>query len=137
MAYQVRNINPLDLQPSTGIGVAIPFSAKSVFTTVYTTQEQLKYNIINYLLTGRKERVFVPNFGAGIRDLLFENITQDSLQNIEITVRSGIEINFPNINITQLFINTDVDKHTININFSYEIVNTGIQDEININFQNG
>jgi phage baseplate assembly protein W len=137
MAYQVRNINPLDLQPSTGIGVAIPFSAKSVFTTVYTTQEQLKYNIINYLLTGRKERVFVPNFGAGIRDLLFENITQDSLQNIEITVRSGLEINFPNINITQLFINTDVDKHTININFSYEIVNTGIQDEININFQNG
>jgi phage baseplate assembly protein W len=72
MAYQVRNINPLDLQPSTGIGVSIPFSSKSVFTTVYTTQEQLKYNIINYLLTNRKERVFVPNFGAGIRDLLFE-----------------------------------------------------------------
>ena len=137
MAYQVRNINPLDLKPSTGIGVAIPFSAKSVFTTVYTTQEQLKYNIINYLLTGRKERVFVPNFGAGLRDLLFENITEESLQNIEITVRSGIEINFPNINITQLFITTDIDKHTININFSYEIINTGINDEININFQNG
>lgn len=137
MAYQVININPLDLKPSTGVGVAIPFSAKSVFTTVYTTQEQLKYNIINYLLTGRKERVFVPNFGAGLRDLLFENITEESLQNIEITVRSGIEINFPNINITQLFITTDIDKHTININFSYEIINTGINDEININFQNG
>ena len=137
MAYQVQNINPLDLKPSTGIGVAIPFSTKSVFTTVYTTQEQLKYNIINYLLTGKKERVFVPSFGAGLRDLLFENITQDSLQNTELTVRSGIEINFPNINITQLFINTDVDKHTININFSYEITNTGMQDEININFQNG
>jgi phage baseplate assembly protein W len=137
MAYQVRNINPLDLKPSTGIGVAIPFSTKSVFTTVYTTQEQLKYNIINYLLTGRKERVFVPNFGAGLRDLLFENITEDSLRNTELTVRSGIEINFPNINITQLFINTDIDKHTININFSYEIINTGIEDEININFQNG
>ena len=137
MAYQVRNINPLDLKPSTGIGVAIPFSTKSVFTTVYTTQEQLKYNIINYLLTGRKERVFVPNFGAGLRDLLFENITQESTQNIENTVRSGIEINFPNINITQLFITTDVNRHTISINFSYEIINTGIQDEININFQNG
>jgi len=137
MAYQVRNINPLDLKPSTGIGVAIPFSSKSVFTTVYTTQEQLKYNIINYLLTGRKERVFSPNFGAGLRDLLFENITQESLQNVETTVRSGLEINFPNINITQLFITSDIDTNTININFSYEIINTGIQDEININFQNG
>ena len=137
MAYQVRNINPLDLQPSTGIGVAIPFSAKSVFTTVYTTQEQLKYNIINYLLTDRGERVFAPNFGAGLRNLLFENITQESIQNIENTVRSGIEINFPNINITQLFITTDVNRHTVSINFSYEVINTGIQDEININFQNG
>ena len=137
MAYQVRNINPLDLKPSTGIGVAIPFSSKSVFTTVYTTQEQLKYNIINYLLTGRKERVFNPNFGAGLRDLLFENITQESLQNVETTVRSGLEINFPNINITQLFVTSDIDTNTININFSYEIINTGIQDEININFQNG
>ena len=137
MAYQVRNINPLDLQPSTGIGVAIPFSAKSVFTTVYTTQEQLKYNIINYLLTDRGERVFAPNFGAGLRNLLFENITQESIQNIENNVRSGIEINFPNINITQLFITTDVNRHTVSINFSYEVINTGIQDEININFQNG
>jgi hypothetical protein len=137
MAYQVRNINPLDLKPSTGIGVAIPFSSKSVFTTVYTTQEQLKYNIINYLLTGRKERVFNPSFGAGLRDLLFEQITQESLQSLEISIRSGLEINFPNINIVDLSVITDQDKNTIYVNFSYEIINTGIQDEININFQNG
>ena len=137
MAYQVRNINPLDLKPSTGIGVAIPFSSKSVFTTVYTTQEQLKYNIINYLLTGRKERVFNPNFGAGLRDLLFEQITQESLQSLEISIRSGLEINFPNINIIDLSVITDQDKNTIYVSFSYEIINTGIQDEININFQNG
>jgi hypothetical protein len=137
MAYQVRNINPLDLKPSTGIGVAIPFSSKSVFTTVYTTQEQLKYNIINYLLTGRKERVFNPGFGAGLRDLLFEQITQESLQSLEISIRSGLEINFPNINVIDLSVITDQDKNTIYVSFSYEIINTGIQDEININFQNG
>jgi phage baseplate assembly protein W len=137
MAYQVRNINPLDLKPSTGIGVAIPFSAKSVFTTVYTTQEQLKYNIINYLLTDRGERVFAPNFGAGLRNLLFENISQDTIQSIQISIRSGLEINFPNINVTQLSVIPDIQAQLINISFSYEIVNTGMQDEININFQNG
>lgn len=137
MAYQVRNINPLDLKPSTGIGVSIPFSSKSVFTTVYTTQEQLKYNIINYLLTGRKERVFSPNFGAGLRDLLFEQITQETSQSLEITIRSGLEINFPNINVIDLNITTDQDRNTIYVSFSYEIINTGIQDEINIDFQNG
>jgi phage baseplate assembly protein W len=137
MAYQVRNINPLDLKPSTGIGVAIPFSSKSVFTTVYTTQEQLKYNIINYLLTGRKERVFNPGFGAGLRELLFENINSETLLDIQIILRSGLETNFPNINVSDLNISSDADSNTINISFSYQIINTGIEDSININFQNG
>lgn len=137
MAYQVRNINPLDLRPSTGIGVSIPFSSKSVFTTVYTTQEQLKYNIINYLLTGKKDRVFNPNFGAGLRDLLFENINNDTLLDLEIIVRSGLENNFPNINVKELSIKGEPDNNLINIIFSYEIINTGIEDLITINFQNG
>ena len=137
MAYQIKNINPLDLQPSTGIGVSLPFSSKSVFNTVYTTQEQLKYNIINYLLTDRRERVFNVNFGAGLRTLLFESISTDSILNIESSVRSGLESNFPNININQLYITSQPDNNQINIYFTYSIVNTGIVDEVNINLQNG
>ena len=137
MAYQIKNINPLDLQPSTGIGVSLPFSSKSVFNTVYTTQEQLKYNIINYLLTDRRERVFNVNFGAGLRTLLFENISNDSILNIESSIRSGLETNFPNININQLYITSQPDNNLINIYFTYSIVNTGIVDEVNINLQNG
>ena len=137
MAYQIKNINPLDLQPSTGIGVSLPFSSKSVFNTVYTTQDQLKYNIINYLLTDRRERVFNTNFGASLRSLLFENINNDSIANIEASVRSGLEINFPNININQIFITSQPDDNQINIYLTYSIVNTGIVDEVNINLQNG
>lgn len=137
MAYQIKNINPLDLQPSTGIGVSLPFSSKSVFNTVYTTQDQLKYNIINYLLTDRRERVFNTNFGASLRKLLFENINNDSIANIEASVRSSLEINFPNININQIYITSQPDNNQINIYLTYSIVNTGIVDEVNINLQNG
>ena len=42
MAFNVQQINPLDLQPSVGIGVGLPFSSNQVFTTTYTTQEALK-----------------------------------------------------------------------------------------------
>ena len=66
MAYNLRNINVLDLRPSTGVGVALPFNSTGVFKTVYTTKEQLKYNIINFLLTDKRERIFNPRFGAGI-----------------------------------------------------------------------
>ena len=76
MAYNVRNINVLDLRPSTGIGVSIPFSNPAVFETVYNTKDQTKYNLINFLLTDPRERIFNPSFGAGLRGKLFEQITK-------------------------------------------------------------
>ena len=48
MAYGVKQISPLDLKPSTAIGVGLPFSAPNVFSSVYTTKDQIKYNLINY-----------------------------------------------------------------------------------------
>ena len=78
-----------------------------------------------------------PNFGAGLRDLLFENITPENIQNIELSIKSGLEINFSNITIIELFIKPEPDNNTIVVKFSYIINNTGIEDEININFQNG
>ena len=137
MAYQARNISPLDLKPSTAIGVSIPFSAPNVFTSVYTTQDQLKYNIINFLLTGRKERVFQPNFGAGLREQLFEQITDDSVATLEALIRTGVEDNFNNVNVTQVQVTPSYDQNTINISFSYSILNTNQTDQISLNFENG
>lgn len=137
MAYQAKNISPLDLKRSTAIGVSIPFSSPSVFTSVYTTQEQLKYNIINYLLTGKRERVFNPTFGAGLREQLFEQITPESAAVIESNIRTGVQNYFPNVSITTLKVLPTYDNNTITIVFSYQIVNTGQTDEITLNFENG
>ncbi len=130
MAYNLRNINVLDLRPSTGVGVALPFSSPSVFTTVYTTKEQLKYNIINFLLTDKRERVFNPTFGAGIRQKLFEQITADTIDTLDIQIRSGIESNFPNVTITELTFGGDPDRNLLTIQFSYTINNTGESDNV-------
>ena len=137
MAYQARTISPLDLRPSVGVGVAIPFSAKNVFTTVYTTKEQIKYNLINFLLTGKRERVFQPEFGAGLRDLLFEPITTDTSAKVEAIINIGIRKYFPNIITTEVVVTPYYDQNTINVLFRYSIANTGQTDEIFLNFENG
>lgn len=130
MAYNLRNINVLDLRPSTGIGVALPFNAPGVFRTVYTTKEQIKYNIINYLLTDRRERIFNANFGANIRANLFEQITEESLDLLEQQIKTGISNYFPNIVITNLILSGDPDNNLLTIQFSYTIANTGESDNI-------
>ena len=137
MAYNLRNINTLDLRPSTGVGVAIPFNSPSVFTTVYTTKEQTKYNILNFLLTNTRERIFNPTFGAGLRSRLFEQITQDSNDALKASIRSSVERYFPNIQIIQLSVISDPDSNTISIQFSYRLVANNEEDVITINVQNG
>lgn len=133
MAYNLRNINVLDLRPSTGVGVALPFDAPGVFRTVYTTKEQLKYNIINFLLTDQRERIFNPTFGANIRAQLFEQITQDTVDGLDSLIRSGIEKYFTNVVITNLTFNAEPNQNLLRIQFSYTVGNTGESDNITIN----
>jgi hypothetical protein len=45
MAFEVQQINPLDLQPSVGVGVGLPFTSNQVFTTTFTTREAIKANL--------------------------------------------------------------------------------------------
>ena len=130
MAYNLRQINVLDLRPSTGIGVALPFNTPAVFQTVYTTQEQLKYNIINFLLTNRRERIFNPNFGASIRNKVFEQISAETLDKLDTQIRAGINQYFPNVIITTLTIGGSPDQNLLTVQFSYTINNTGASDNI-------
>ena len=132
MAYNLRNINVLDLRPSTGIGVALPFNAPGVFRTVYTTKEQLKYNLINFLLTDRRERIFNANFGGNIRSKLFEQITDNTLDDLEQTIRIGVAQYFPNVTIVELTFDPRPDNNLIIIQFSYTVVNTGESDNITL-----
>ena len=66
-------INPIDIQLDRAIGVSLPFNGEGVFNSTYTTNEQVKSNLLNVILTEPGERVFKPNFGVGLRSHLFEN----------------------------------------------------------------
>ena len=75
MAYKIPNKNPIDIGSRVAIGVSIPFNQPSVFNQTYTTNDQIKSNLINYVLTNRGERPLNPNFGLSLQEKLFENIT--------------------------------------------------------------
>lgn len=136
MAYGLKKISPLDLKPSVAIGVSIPFSADNVFSSVYTTKEQIKYNLINFLLTDPRERVFNPTFGAGLRARLFEQIDTSTFEEIKQSIRTQVEINFPQIEINQLSILGLPEYNSIQINFSYRLLRSNENDSVTITVQN-
>ena len=97
MPYIVRNVDVLDTKPSTGVGIKVPFDGPTGINTTYTTKDAIKSNLLNFILTGKRERVFNPSFGSGVRELLFEPITEDIVDQIDNLIRGGVEAYFPTV----------------------------------------
>jgi phage baseplate assembly protein W len=135
MAFEVKKIHPLDLQPRKAVGVSLPFSAKDVFLPTYTTQEAVKMNLINYILTGKGERFLNPDFGIDLRGLLFEQLVDDKIEELEYKIRQGISEWFPTVTINKIEITSDTNTGTVRAYMKYGVEYTNIQDELLINFE--
>lgn len=129
------NIDPLDLVKSKGVGVALPFSDKAVFRTTYETKEAIKYNLINLLLTGRQERYFNLNFGTNLKNLLFENITENQLDALKTSISETISIYYPKVNINNISASFNTSTSSILVQINYSIFQTNIEDDLLISIE--
>jgi len=134
MAFGARQIFPNDLRPRTAIGVDLPFNGAGVFILNYTTKDAIKANLINYFLTNPGERPANPNFGAGLRAYIFTQIESNNLDFIKEDIQQKLGSNFPNIAVNSVEVLGQEDYNTINIIIKYSIVNTGINDELQLTF---
>lgn len=135
MARIIQSKFPIDLTPSVAVGYGFPLNGDAVFVPTFTTREQTKANIINYLLTNKGERVFRPMFGGDIRNLLFENILESTQDDLLIMIQNDLTRYFPTVVIKELKFENQEDRNTINFILTYQIENFGIEDLINIELQ--
>ena len=72
--------------------VNLDFTANPVTGDIDTVKDSVsvKRGIRNVLLTQNGERLFNPEFGSGIRNLLFEPMTDITTERLEEEVRSAI-----------------------------------------------
>jgi phage baseplate assembly protein W len=135
---QVTRVNPLDLQKNIAIGVSLPFGrsgTNQLFNKTYSTKEQIKSNFINLLLTSKGERILNPEFGSELRQLLFENITSPTEENIKNAIITSADIYIPEIQIIDININNEYDANTINVTIDYILRISNTADQITISFQ--
>ena len=135
MARIIQSKFPIDLTPSVAVGFGFPLNGDAVFVPTYNTRDQIKANMVNYLLTNKGERIFKPRFGADLRNLLFENITGITTDDLKSTMQDQISQFFPNVEVKKIQFNNEPDNNTVNFNLTYQIVNFGIEDSINILLQ--
>jgi phage baseplate assembly protein W len=137
MAFQVANKFPIDTKPRKAVGVKVPFSVPYVFEPTYTTKEAINVNLINFLLTNPGERYLNPQFGGGIRQQVFEQISAGNLDMLKLMLTNRIKSNFPMIDLAELKVLGNPDNNVVNVSITYNVVNFGITDNIDIIFTNG
>lgn len=136
MAFGAKKIFPIDQNPRKAVGVALPFNAPGVFESTYITKDAIRNNLINYLLTSPGERINDPTFGGGIKNYIFENITDNNLEDLAEKIQSDISRNFPSIR-SNIGIVPSYDYNTVFIDINYSIINTGNTDNIQLSITNG
>ena len=134
MVFNARQIYPNDLNPGRAIGVNLPLNGNAVFTPNYQTKDAIKNNLINYLLTNKGERPGNPEFGAGLRNFIFTQLVQDNLDYLKEDVQQKIAQQFSNINLEKINVLQNTTNSTVTVEIFYSIPNTGINDQLELNF---
>jgi len=86
-------------------------------------EDAVKESIKNLLLTDPRERPMQPFLGAGLRQLLFENITPSTIKIIEDKVKTTIELYEPRAELIDVQVTSSIDDNTVKILVKFYIIN--------------
>jgi len=138
MVIKQTNIFPIDLQPRNAVGLAFPFTNSAIsgsipFKLNYTTRDQVKSNIIVYLSTNKGERPLNPNYGGGLKNFLFEQLSTNTFSNVEDVIKRELASQFPQVNLKKVEVLGSPDNYTLTIVITYSVFNNET-DTLAINF---
>jgi phage baseplate assembly protein W len=138
MARILSKIPVIDTQLDVAVGIKLPLNnaTKGLFELSYSTQDQAISNLKNLLLTSKGERRYLPNFGTGIMNLLFDPNTTEVGENLKDEISSAISFWMPYIIINNIDITQKIDslgpeaEHGLLISLNFQVTNNGANQTI-------
>ena len=118
----MANVREIDRSDDVYVGIEFPLdhNLRGFFRQTKTIQQQVKSNIKNLLLTSKGERVFQPDFGCDLRDLLFEQINSETLDGVDNSIRVALDTWLPYVSINDLIIiQNESNPNEITISLEY------------------
>ena len=135
MAINVQIKDSIDMQPRKALGVKLPFSSDSVFTSTYTSKDAIKVNLINFFLTAKGERYLNPTFGSTIKTYMFEQSQTNTAKLVEASIRQELKLFFPRVEPITITTTNVPDSNSLQFQMTYIVKQTNIEDEVVINFE--
>lgn len=134
MAYVIgrKTVKDTSEFSSDAYGIDLDFKSK------YTSEEQAKENLRNLLLTAKGERLLQPEFGTGLKALLFEPIDEGFETRIRDVITESVNFWLPYITIDDIEVVMTpelTDKNQVGVNLQFRVGNQVTTNEITLNVQ--
>ena len=114
-----------DQDTRVSVGIDFPFgrvpNGDGYFKTTKTTIDAIKNNIKLLLQTNQGERMFQPNLGMNLRNLLFEQMTEDLTIQIENNIVDVFERWLPFVELRNIDIENRNELSQVKINIEFNI----------------
>tara|TARA_B100000035_G_scaffold312534_1_gene324222 strand:+ start:2773 stop:3168 length:396 start_codon:yes stop_codon:yes gene_type:complete len=123
-----------------GIGPKLPlqFDNTDGYRLTKTINEQVRQNLKSLVLTAPGERVMDPNFGVGIRNYLFLQVSEGVVGKIRSEIKRQVKRYMPFLQIIDVEINSPdgtqfTDDNMLGVNIKYKFLPTDDLDTLTIN----
>lgn len=119
------------------IGVTLPLQLGNTgyFAQSISTFEQIKSNFKNLMMTRKGERLMQPEFGTDLHNIVFNQITEETLDNMKLSVSAAVERWMPFLEVVEIIANspTDSDYNKVLLKVDYRFrSNPNITDSITV-----
>jgi len=132
-----RSVREIDRNDDKYVGIRFPLdhSPEGFFYKTKTVLEQSKANLRNLLLTTPGERIFQPNFGSRLKNIVFEQ-GQDIPNRVDEAIRIATDTFLPYINIINVFTIQEQNQVNIQVEFSVAL-NPDVIELLSFDFRIG
>ena len=96
--------------------------------------ELVKLDLLQHIFTSKGSRLMMPTFGTNIKELTFEPIDSDTLDELHTEIKTVLDFD-PRVEIIKLNVVPDYDKNTVLVECTLLYVELDTVDEFNLNIQ--
>lgn len=110
-------------KPFLGVGTGFPLTLDAATQGVARAEyeESVRQAILVILGTAKGERVMRPDFGCGIHDLVFANMSAATIGRITLAVHESLLRLEPRIDVTQVDVHAGDTNNVLLIDIDYEV----------------
>ena len=121
------------VKPGLGLVLPVHDGSNGYFQVAWDALTQTKSNLTNLILTKKGERVFQPEFGCNIHNLVFEQITDDIEANAKGAIEEAVQVWLPFVTINNVQLTKNEDSNVVYITIVFNLrTNVSITDSITV-----